>query len=97
MNTKAPAVERSCVPPFLLPRSLSEPQPPVCETRSGPLQTVCSHSTSGADQRPPEAQASGPINNHSAELQVRQQSADEPVSTKHQSFPLPPLHYNSHF
>lgn len=30
-----------------------------------------------------EVEASGPINNHPAELRVRQQSADEPVSTKH--------------
>lgn len=30
-----------------------------------------------------EVEASGPINNHAAELRVRQQSADEPVSTKH--------------
>ncbi len=30
-----------------------------------------------------EVEASGPINNHTAELRVRQQSADEPVSTKH--------------
>lgn len=47
---------------------------------------------------PPEAQAYGPINNHSAELWVRQQSADEPVSTKHK--PLPPSlpqEDNSHF
>lgn len=28
-------------------------------------------------------EASGPINNRAAELRVRQQSADEPVSTKH--------------
>lgn len=30
-----------------------------------------------------EVEASGPINNHAAELRVRQQSADELVSTKH--------------
>lgn len=36
-----------------------------------------------------EVEASGPINNHAAELRVRQQSADEPVSTKHKS-PNPP-------
>lgn len=37
-----------------------------------------------------EVEASGPINNHAAELRVRQQSADEPVSTKHKSPNLPP-------
>lgn len=31
------------------------------------------------------AEASGPINNRAAELRVRQQSADEPVSTKHKA------------
>lgn len=44
-----------------------------------------------------EVEASGPINNHTAELRVRQQSADEPVSTKH-TVPSPLLQEdNSHF
>lgn len=63
----------------------------LCETWTGQLRIVRSHSTSGADRSEGllEAQASGPINNHTAELWVRQQSADEPVSTKQSPFPLP--------
>lgn len=64
-----------------------------CETwRRAKRGIVLSHSTSGADQRASwKFEASGPINNRTAELRVRQQSADEPVSTKHiVPSPLPP-------
>lgn len=89
LTKHTPAVERSPVPPFL-PHSLSVPQnaylPTFCSmwnmdrlTWTCPLSYHIWRWSEGLL----EVEASGPINNHTAELRVRQQSADEPVSTKH--------------
>lgn len=85
--------------PSSLPHSLSvSPNaylPPFCFMwNMGRLTQNCPHSFHiwSWSEGLLEVEASGPINNHTAEVRVRQQSADEPVSTKHTvSFPPSPL------
>lgn len=80
------------------------PSPTLYQSHQMPISTFCSMRKARLRWNCPlpfhiwswsegllEVEASGPINNHTTELRVRQQSADEHVSTKHIVPSLPPL------